>query len=397
MQELKGKIRKLIIKIQSIYFVFILILISLSACDRRPNNLVLIDVQPKALAQRNHTNFYPALQCMDQLFLKSGRSSVLISANQIPDRTRSIYVDTRGMIITALNHMTRRSKAFVFVEQGLVGRTSGDTLALEKDSQKNKRPPVPVLYINGAISQVDKAVRSTSVKADISDTYVDDTGISSSNLSVSRSHSVVSLDLHLVNFPSRVVVPGSAISNSLAVTSKGFSHGLAGRISQRTLGVSINLNRIESTGQAVRSLIELGLIEMLGNLTGVPFWECLSHFEVNAFNAGQEERKHILLNKKFHRLWVAQEILKNIGYKNVKQTGYLDNITRGALANFQAKQGIIANGVLDFDTYRALSKIGSRQQKMSEKRDYIRFHPKMIRPTIDREFRNIRIFFDDEN
>lgn len=326
-----------------------------AACDQRPTNMALINAQPKSAAQRNLTNFYPALQCMDALFVKAKRNRVFISANQIPDKTRSISVDARGMIITALNHMTRRSKAFVFVEQGLVGRTAGDTLALERDHEKDGRPPVPRLYVNGTISQLDKNVRDVAVSPNLSQS-VDGTGVTASTASFGKENSVVTLDLHLVSFPSRVVVQGSAVSNSLTVTGKHWSSGLTGRIAQRTLGITFEIDTLESDGQAVRSLIELGLIEMLGNYTGVPFWECLSKPEVNAFDTGRAERSHIRDGDDLARLKVAQGTLFSLGYTDVQLTGKMDMHTRRALAKFQAQQGILASGALDFDTYRALEK-----------------------------------------
>lgn len=348
-------------------FALVLVMILTAGCEQRSTNLAMIKAQPTAPAQRNHTNFYPALQCMDALFVKAKRPRVMISANQIPDKTRSVAVDTRGMIITALNHMTRRSEAFAFVEQGLVGRTIGDTLALEKDNPKAERPPTPILYINGAISQVDASPHKSSTKSEISGFEPSETGLETATLNLGVDQSVVSLDLHLVSFPSRVVISGSAISNSITVSQKRWSPGLVGLISQRTLGVTFEIQSVESKGQAVRSLIELGLIEMLGDYSGVPFWECLSKPEVNAEKTSDAARKHMRLEEDSFRIGSIQKTLQMLGYIHVRATGRMDEQTRLALANFQAQQGILASGMLDFDTDRALAKARKTMQPNTKK------------------------------
>lgn len=367
-----------------------------AACETSSNNRAIIAAQPKAPAQRNHTNFYPALQCMDDLFVKAKRPKVLISSNQIPDKTRKVNVDTRGMIITALNHMTRRSKAFVFVEQGLVGRTSGDTLALEKDDPKGAKPPQPQLYINGAISQLDDEARDVSLNATLDGLDPGESGLSSTQFETGANQTVVSLDLHLVGFPSRVVIPGSAVSNSITVSRKRWGPGLVGVISQRTLGLTLEIETVESTGQAVRSLIELGLIETLGRYTGVPFWECLSKPEVLALETARAEREHMQRSEAPERLRMAQRVLQRLGYPYVSITGSLDEQTRAALANFQAQQGILSSGQLDFDTYRALEKAHAAMQAKPARVQRRAEAPSAPHVSADQNgYKSLQVFVDD--
>lgn len=375
--------------------MLILALLFTAACEDRPARLAMLDTQPKAPAQRNHTNFYPALQCMDNLFLKAKRPRVLISANQLPDKTRSISVDTRGMVITALNHMTRRSKAFAFVEQGIVGRTVGDTLALEKDNPKDRRPPTPRLYVNGTVSQIDSDSRGSTIETKLSEPSDGESVFKSGSVTTGIDHSVVTLDLHLVSFPSRIVIPGSAVSNSITVSRKRWGSGLAGLISQRTLGITLQIDTVESRGQAVRSLIELGLIEMLGNYTGVPFWECLSLTDAVARDTARDERAHIGNEEGLTRLKAAQETLNTLGYTLVMPTGQMDQHTRDALSRFQAQQGILANGVLDFDTHQALEKARLAMRPKPTPRPTRTTQPRTSPQTGADGYQSLQVFIDN--
>lgn len=348
----------------------VLALMALTACDTTAGRMAIVSAQPQTPAQRNHTNFYPALKCMDDLFAAAKRPTLYISANQIPDKTKTTHVDARGMVITALNHMTRKSKAFVFLEQGLVRRSSGDIIALEMDRLKPNRLRQPTFYINGSISQFDKSARGTSVNAEakLLDSVLFDEGerrIEKNSGTAGGDHSVVTLDLHLVNYPSRVVVPGSAISNSITITQKAWNPGLFAILTQRTLGVSIKIDEVESAGQAVRSLIELGMIELLGNYTGVPYWECLSLPVNNAEDTARQKKAHLAIANNPVKLKKAQQTLQDRGYYTGKINGLLDSATRLALARYQADHGLMASGELDFETFRHLKKAPFRASTSS--------------------------------
>ena len=376
--------------------------LALTACgDIKPAPLASVSAQPKTPAQRNITPFYPALQCMDNLFLKAGRRTVLVSANQIPDKTRRVPVDARSMIITALNHMTRRSRAFQFVEQGIHSRTNGETLVLEKDLKNEENIPVrPILYFSGSISQVDTAVQERSLELAGDIARDENLGLIKAEIPKSLQSSIVTLDLHLVRFPSRIVVPRSAISNSMVVSTRRWQSGFAGVISQRPLGFELQIERVESQGQAVRSLIELGLIEMLGTYAGVPFWECLSRPGLNATATARDERRHRALDPSLIK--EAQETLHALGYRDVVQSGQLNKQTRRALAHFQAHHGLLSNGSLDFDTQRLLRQkrpqmiSGANQApKRREPKQPPAIAPKV--PKRDDGYKSLGAFLEDSN
>jgi hypothetical protein len=121
------------------------------------------------------------------------------------------------------------------------------------------------------------------------------------------------------------------------------------------LGLSLQIKRVESTGQAVRNLVELGVIELLGRHADVPYWDCLSLPDTNAKQRASEERNFIHSDTQ-SQLQEAQSLLISLQRLPEPASGRLDANTRRALSHFQAEHALIASGRPDFDTVNALRK-----------------------------------------
>ena len=139
----------------------------------------------------------------------------------------------------------------------------------------------------------------------------------------------------------------------MVVTSKTFGTGSSGLIKLTGYNMAISFNRVESIGQAVRNLIELGVIELIGRHAKVPYWQCLNIEPTN--QKLENSKRHVFsVNPKPISISKAQHMLKNLGYLQIKPTGIMDRGTHAALARFQAGKGLIATGNLDFDAYTYL-------------------------------------------
>src|SRR5690242_17642132 len=88
----------------------------LSGCVTPAPEKAPIAAIPKTAAARTFTSLTPALRCMDEMFLNYGKKDILITTSGIADSTNKVSVGTKEMLIGALNQMSRRSKAFSFVD-----------------------------------------------------------------------------------------------------------------------------------------------------------------------------------------------------------------------------------------------------------------------------------------
>ncbi|WP_165929169.1 peptidoglycan-binding domain-containing protein [Shimia isoporae] len=284
---------------------------------------------------------------MDRLLAQSRRGQLLISSSGFPDETHDVDVGADDMLINAINQMNRTNKKYVFLDQA---RISGFG-QLEIVTTRKEDEIKPRLYVRGSISQIDEDPSDNALTVGYDRGA--DKGITESYLRGSRSLSVVTVDMHLVEFPSRRVIPGASVANSMVVTRKRFEAGAFGIIQAGTFGSPLRIERVESHSQAVRNLIEVGAIELLGRHAGVPYWTCLESASTDAKN-NENYEQDIRHRGKRARVSEAQKHLSALGLLAKHQAGELDVATRRALSAFQSSNNLLPNGIVDFDTLREL-------------------------------------------
>ncbi|NQY60906.1 peptidoglycan-binding domain-containing protein [Cognatishimia sp.] len=322
----------------------------LAGCEVTPPTLAPEIAQPNTRPARNITSFDVPLRCMDRLL--KGKRSIRISSTGIPDHTRRISVGGDDMLINAINRMTRTSRAYVFLDQGLVR----DPGLIDLSISQGKKEPRPDFYIRGSISQLDSSVATDEIGLGWEENLgTSEPETSLLNVSANRRQglSVVSVDLHLVAYPSRRVVPGASVSNSMVVRNMRRRSTSSGVINLDDLGLSVQLDRIESQGQAVRNLIELSAIELVGRHRNVPYWRCLSSIETDAKRNNLQE--HVFAAQgQGAALRELQQGLILLGLYDGEVDGKQSREMRRVIGKFQANEQLVVNGIADFDTLKRL-------------------------------------------
>ncbi len=242
------------------------VLTLLAACQTRPETAYDV-ANPRTAAVRNIGNFNEALRCMDDMFLAQGKQDIFITTAGIPDATGLIASGTKEMFITAVSRMSAKSNAFRFVDYD---PTQTDVQVLSELVGLHEDFVAPNYYVRGAITQLDSNVLQSSASAGVS--------IPGMDLAINGNQivSVVSIDLNVGKLITRQILPGISASNSIAVVQSGKGADVGGFIGKAGLSLSVSLDKSEGFHQAVRNLIELSTIEILGKLTRVPYWQCLS-------------------------------------------------------------------------------------------------------------------------
>lgn len=126
----------------------------------------------------------------------------------------------------------------------------------------------------------------------------------------------------------------------MVVVRKGQSGFARGIIDGTTLRPSLNVERVESRSQAVRHLIELGVVELLGQQAGVPYWTCLG---------GAAAEPQVLYRQEvaFHRSPPAA--------RAAPVQAVVQGTTGRNLGQIQAREGLMASGQVDFATRQRLA------------------------------------------
>ena len=315
----------------------------LGACVTSGEKATVVQ-QPKTPAVRTVSSFTEALRCMDTLMWNHGKRDIFITSNGIPDATGKVAGGTKEMLITAVSRMSERSGAFRFVD---FEPTLDDVNALYWMIGVQPNFRAPSYYIRGAITQLDDNVVSEAASAGISLPTVD------LGISADQVMSVISVDLNIGELATRQIIPGLSASNSLAVVSSGKGADAGAVVGKAGLSFNVSLNKSEGLHQAVRTLVELSTIEVLGKMTRTPYWQCLGIDQTNpAFTA--QARDWFDGMAPSQRVAYVQRVLASEGYYQGADSGQLDESTRDAVSRYQADHDLIATGRIDFDLYQRM-------------------------------------------
>ncbi len=318
--------------------------IAVSACAYTPPEEAPLEARPNRLPVKNVTGFSEALRCMDNLFLAQGVSDIVITSDGIPDATGKIAAGTKEMLISAISKMSVRSGAFRFVDYD---QNAADVNALSALIGFSDDFLVPTYYLRGAISQLDEGVVSESAGASVAYENF------SAGIAADQVVSVVSLDLNMGNLLTRQIISGTTSNNSIAVRKTGAGGDAGGEIVSFGVAFQINFNRSEGTGAAVRTLIELGAIETLGKLSRVPYWRCLSIEQTNPEIEADARDWYADMSDQ-QRVELVQTALSEGDFYDGAIDGVLNAETRTSIGSYQAANGLIADGRINFDLYASL-------------------------------------------
>lgn len=308
-----------------------------SGCMTAPEQ-AMVARQPSTAPARTLSNFSEALRCMDNLLWVHGKRDIYLTSNGVPDETGRLLGGTKEMLITAVSRMSDKSNAFGFIdfEPAL---DSVNALYWMVGVRPEFR--APSYYIRGAVTQLDENVLADAASAGVSLPDLD--------LSVSRDQivSVISLDLNMGELTTRRILPGITASNSIAVVQSGKGADAAGIIGKAGLSFQVALSRSEGMHQALRTLVELSTIEVLGKLTRVPYWQCLGIEQSNPTFMAQA-REWFDDMSAAERDAYARRVLEAQGYLQGSEA------LPAALGRWQADHDVIASGTMDFDTYQRM-------------------------------------------
>ena len=333
----------------------VLLAAALAACSTSPREhapffqKVPTENRPVTAPVRSISNFSESLVCMDRMLRDYGKGMTLITSKIIPDSSGKVSVSMKDMAITALSQMSRTSESFRYVDY--------EVDALRQDTVQNLTTlmlnagqmhlPKPTLYISGSISYLDQNVMVDRLGAGVAHERFE-TGYNRD-----LQASAFGLELHLGDFDSRTLLPGIDSANEIVVANAARAVDAGGRIYKTGVQFNVQQEVSQGTGPAVRTLVELGLIELIGKWARVPYWQCLAidqaHPEYQRqLRAWWDEMKGD------QRLRLFQTALHSAGYYAGGIDGLPSPALRASVARFQADRSVIVSGNLDFETYEKL-------------------------------------------
>lgn len=312
--------------------------------QEQATNEVRITATPKATPHIALTNFSRSLSCMDELFIRYNISNLVVGAQDLPDATEAVIAGAKDMLITALSRMSVKSNAVRFVALG----SDLEDVKTFHALHPNKRFRAPDFFIRGGVTQADQSVIESQTSGGLAAArYLSAQG------SKDRISSIITLDMNVGLVSSLQMMPGITASNSIAVTRKGKGLDLTGSVEKLGAVFDFTYTQNEGLHHALRTLVELGTIELAGKLTQVPYWECLDIETTNPFVQAQILEWFEALNEEELRYFV-QAKLKSMGKFDGEIDGLDSERFRTSVAFYKSETGLIKDSKLGYTLYYSL-------------------------------------------
>lgn len=268
------------------------------------NTYKQIGDKPMLPVTRSVTSFSDGLRCLDDLFERYGvNASVMVE--DLNDKTQKSAAGVTEMFLVAMSDMTRRSHAIRTVAYGEDTRNLSNFMVKAGTKEAFQIANIPTYTVRGGVSQFDDNLAKKTIDVGFSVGPFARGGASSSSINM------VGLDLVVLRAEDFSLVPGVSAHNVAAILQEG--RGSDTDVSYKKFGVNFMTSLSKSDGKAIalRNLVELGAIELMGKLNKVPYWRCLGvngdHPDVSDqindwYDAMSTAEKMIFFKRQFHAL-----------------------------------------------------------------------------------------------
>jgi hypothetical protein len=299
-------------------------------------------VGPEEAPFRSITGFSSALRCMDSLMIDYGVRDVSTLVEELTDNTKKVNAGTRDMLITAVSDMTRRSRALRVVA---FGKDATNAVSFLASAQRlSAYEVIPQYDIKGSVSQFDENVIRNQKDLGIGYQPYLNLGVARDNAS-----SILGLDLSVLATRDMSVIAGVTSRNSVVILKSG--NGFDADAAYHKFGVnfSMTLSKSEGQAQALRGLVELAVIELVGKLTKTPYWSCLGGDP----NANEEIRQEIadwffaMAATRVEIIAYFQNQLRRRGFYDGPIDGEFNPAIDEAVANYRAALGLSRQPKID--------------------------------------------------
>lgn len=288
------------------------------------------------------TGFSDGLRCMDGLMIQYGVRDISMLVEDITDQTKKINAGTRDMLITAVSDMTRRSRA---IRVNAFGKDATNAISFLASAQRQSAYQViPPYDIKGSVSQFDENVIRNQK----------DLGAGFSpfiNLGIARdaASSILGLDLSILSTSDLSVLPGVTSRNSVVILKQGKGFDGDAAYSKLGLNFSMTLSKSEGQAQALRGLVELAVIELIGKLTKTPYWKCLGADPVGNDEIHREisDWYYAMAASRVELIAWFQNQLRRRGFYEGPIDGEFNPAFDEATANYRAAIGLSKKDLLD--------------------------------------------------
>lgn len=217
---------------------------------------------------------------------------------------------------------------------------------------------IPDIVITGAITEFDRALESwdkgTDVGAEVQFSHVSK-ALPSQTLSIEHSDSAmatkarITVDFNLKDFRTLAGIPGMNIVNAIEVQKGQRKQEFGITLFGPTFGSKGSKKIVQGRHDAVRQVVQSGLIQLMGRYAAVPYWRVFGEDAVADEIVIKSWMRGFPKLDDTSRISMMQEKLYLHGY-DIDINGKVDEKTKAAFSDFKSKNNL-PGGALNADTF----------------------------------------------
>ncbi|MBN2701689.1 MAG: DUF4384 domain-containing protein [Methylothermaceae bacterium] len=213
---------------------------------------------------------------------------------------------------------------------------------------------LPDVVLVGGLTEFDRGLVTKEENLDLSGT-VEELGVPMGlDFADVRKNSLASitLDFNLIDFQTFTGIPFMQAVNNIKVHKGVGADQLGFTVYGQTLGLRGNIKKIQGRHAAIRLLVQLSILQVVGKYQTLPYWRLLPNSDPDpvVLDAVREEFYSL---ERPDRIAKIQEYLYLCG-KDLKVTGRLDASTRAAIESFKSEYGVDDTRPVSEELYLAL-------------------------------------------
>jgi len=226
---------------------------------------------------------------------------------------------------------------------------------------------LPDIVISGGITEFDRGLVTKGESSNIAMEMGKEYGVDFSD-KVKSSLASITLDFNLIDFKTQAGIPKMQAINSVKVHKGTREDNLAFTIKGATFGAQGEIKKVEGRHAAVRLIVQMSMLQILGRYQKLPYWTLVPNMERDSVvvDAVLKEFYSMESSKKISKI---QEYLVLSGYGEVSVNGQMDAPTTSALSDFAKNHQMQSAGV-DENTYLKLfESVPIRAQTLSSRQN----------------------------
>jgi len=292
---------------------------------------------PQALATR-YTESLEQFGRLLAVYRKNSKSPMYVQSRNIGDATglshpmvgAELPTDITEMVRSAVNRIGERVVYVPF---------QPDYVLAQAQQGARMRLTVPDVLITGAITEFDRALSSAGRGGDLSLMFGGGNGATDASAARKGTSTIsrLGLDFNLVDFASQSMLPQIQATNSMRVLNETFEDSFDFAIYGNGFGLTTNTRYLQGRHNAIRLLVDLSIVQLLGRYANVPYWRCLPNAAPDATVLQRVSRSYEAQDTTTRVKWL-QDTLKDYGFP-LATSGVMDARTQAALRSVVEKFG----------------------------------------------------------